>query len=205
MKENNIEEEKNMKTTLFFLAKRGVALMVIFAFLAMGYSSAQEQTSKTTVPFKEKSEDLALALSVGGALLPWAMSLIPISVSPELSWLYGGVHAAGLVFGPSLGYFYGGLLGRGLIGPGVRILGFGLAVAAGTALAGDNPIAALAIAPILAGGVIAVYTVTTVIDITGVRKAVRKRNQKMKNTALLFTPTISPQTKTVGISVQVRF
>jgi hypothetical protein len=189
---NQQRGDTRKNTPYLNITRKSVAILVIFAFLAIGFSSAQEKTSKVTAPVKEKSELFALALSALG-------TAVPISI-----YLFGGdwrTLAYGGIFGPSLGYFYGGLPGRAFVCMGLRTLGVGAAFAA--LLLIFTPDASMA--PIFWWGGIGAFAGLTIYDVVAVYGAVKKRNEKLRRSIVMISPLIIPQTKTIGFALQAQF
>jgi hypothetical protein len=61
----------------------------------------------------------------------------------------------------------------------------------------------LATGLMLTGG--CVFVASTIADLAGVRKAVRKYNAEVGGANLNVAPILSPKTKTVGLSVRLAF
>jgi len=190
--------------------KTKLILIFLSACLAIGPLRAQspEQGSQAqgqpvpAVAFK--SENRALSLSLVGTLVPCAV-LAALSASGE-----GGAGAAaigyagilGSLFGPSMGYFYAGARGRAWGGAGARFLGLALLGAGlGVSYGSDNETLAGGLA--LAGA--GLYVVSTIWDIAGVKKAVRKRNLEAGKMGVSIAPILAPRSRAVGLQVQLGF
>ena len=194
-----MKQEEKMIKTIWLTVKKILAATLVMAILATGTSFAQEKASGTSTPFKPKSEELAVGLSVIGTAIPWCLLLTGKGDSSDVVMLELG----GTIIGPSLGYFYGGLFGRGLIGIGIRSLCFSSLVA-GFSRAWDQGKDDAA-SYILAYGGLGGYIISTIYDIAAVSRAVRKRNESQKNVAFSLSPVVNPQKKAYGITVQLQF
>jgi len=181
-----------------------------FLLMTLGISliylpvAAQEGPSQALPGPDLKSETLAFNLSLWGTLIPLAAGLL-------------GFQAAflGCLIGPSLGYFYAGLPGRALLGMGLRTVA-GIVTLAGLKAAAvgfaylfffrvekaeelGTPGALIAL-----GGLVLIAG-SAVVDIAGVKRSVRERNNRLQGKRLSWSPFVLPASKTVGIQVQLSF
>jgi hypothetical protein len=184
-----------MKKTIGFF----IAAVLMFSSLALP-SLSQESQAQAKPEIKLKSEGAALALALAGTLLPWGLAALAASNDQDGSLAWLGLLAYPL--GPSLGYFYAGSSEQALGGIGIRALGVG-AFLAGIAIAWDEGDQILPAALVIGGGV--VYVASTIYDLAGVTKAVRKNNARAGRASLNVVPVLSPKSKTVGLSVQLAF
>jgi len=168
---------------------------------------------------KLKSANTALALSLGGTLIPigvgTAMTITatdfngpPYEVKNEGAYLAGAIlSACGVYFGPSFGYFYGGRSDRAWKGIGIR---FGLAMATyavtvatvGQTIDGPEEETTAGIVALVGGGFVLAHAV---YDIAKVKGAVRKHNQRMQEKAWIVTPAYFAQHGSPGLELQIKF
>mgnify|MGYP001586736853 CR=1 FL=1 len=97
------------------------------------------------------------------------------------------------------------LLGRGraLLGLGVRLAGLAGMVGGSYGLDNFDSNATLMTAFIIAGA--GVTLASTIIDLAGVKKAVRRHNLKVQSLQVALAPIVSPKTKCLGLQVQISF
>lgn len=150
---------------------------------------------------KLKSEKTALFLSLFGTLGSYGLVAVAAYVSEAEALGYLG--GAGGLAGPSLGYFYGGQGGRGSSGIMIRMAGIGGAVGGFALALEEDGNEGLGLALILAGG--STFVVSTISDIVGVKKAVRKRNSRIQGASLNVAPLLAPKSKTLGLTLQLGF
>ncbi len=131
------------------------------------------------------SESMAVALSVIG-------SAAAVASLYSDNW---GVALAGLSLGPSLGFMYGGCWGRGLMTSALRL---GATIALATYVL-DHDEAGPGLAYVWIGGM----ALSAVIDAATVRKAVRKRNDRLLSRRGLNVG-VSPFALPKGAGVRVR-
>jgi len=179
-----------------------LAAGLIVASLAAPISAQENRESRDQAPpaVKLKSEGTAMTLAVVGSLVPWALLFSTFS-TPGLEGARGYLTAIMIPIGPSLGYFYAGAAGRGLLSTGIRVGVICGLVALGTSLhdAGHDSTSTL-----VACGVIAVAG-SYVIDIGGIRKAVRRHNLKAQRLQLALAPLVSPRTRAFGLQARLSF
>ena len=84
----------------------------------------------------------------------------------------------------------------------VRLVGLGGLVGGGAMLWEDEN-ERLGIALMIVGG--STFVVSTISDIIGVRRAVRKCNNRVQGLSLSVAPVLAPKSKTVGLSLQLDF
>ncbi|MCI0330502.1 MAG: hypothetical protein L0196_06060 [candidate division Zixibacteria bacterium] len=155
-----------------------------------------------------KSEGTAVALSLGGTIVPITLGLVVATQGPNDAGIVPGVvlMGSGVVFGPSLGYFYGGRPGRGLSGIGIRLglsaATLGATYIAGTSTDGWDGLDRAAVAFFIGSGVVAAAAVA---DVLLVPKAVRKHNRSLQEKALTIAPAYFAQHGAPGVKVQVQF
>jgi hypothetical protein len=175
-------------------------LISITLVLPLRAQESPESRDGTRPAVKLKSEKTALLLSLFGTL--GSYGLIAIAASADEASALGYLGLTGSFVGPSLGYFYGGLAGRGLSGAMARLAGMG-GVVGGFAMLWEDENERLGIALMIVGG--STVIVSTVSDIIGVRRAVRKRNNRVQGLSLNVAPVIVPKSKTVGLTLQLGF
>jgi hypothetical protein len=175
-------------------------LISITLVLPLRAQESPERRDETRPAVKLKSEKTALLLSLFGTL--GSYGLIAIAASADEASALGYLGLTGSFVGPSLGYFYGGLAGRGLSGAMARLAGMG-GVVGGFAMLWEDENERLGIALMIVGG--STVIVSTVSDIIGVRRAVRKRNNRVQGLSLNVAPVIVPKSKTVGLTLQLGF
>ena len=183
----------------------------------IGYGVPHESHSSSldeSRNLKLKSENTALALSLGGTLIPMGVGTALVlaatdanSIKSEGSYLAGNIlFASGLYFGPSLGYFYGGRSDRAWKGIGVRFV-IALATSVGTVLLLQTfeglDVASVTFAASMVGGMF--LLASAIYDISGVKSAIRKRNQFLRDNALTITPTYLVEHDAPGFKVLVSF
>jgi hypothetical protein len=176
-----------------------IAAALMFSSLALP-SMSQESQVPAKPEIKLKSEGAAFALALAGTLLPWGLVALAFPSDNNDSLI--GLSFLACSLGPSPGYFYAGLPGRAWGGIGIRALGLG-AFLVGVAIAWDEGDEILPTALVI-GGVV-VYVGSTIFDLAGVTKAVRKNNARAGRASLNVVPVLSPKSKTVGLSVQLAF
>ena len=166
---------------------------------------SRESRDRLRPPVKMKSEKTALAWSVVGTLAPLAVSA-SYFVTHDPSYLHADVAAIGMLvapLGPSLGYFYAGATGRALLGLGIRLAGLAGMIGGSYGLDNYDSNETLMEAFIIAGA--GLTLASTVIDLAGVKKAVRRHNLKAQSVQMAIAPVVSPRSKTVGFQVQFSF
>jgi hypothetical protein len=153
---------------------------------------------------KFKSEVQAFRWSLFGTLVPISAGLVTAPVI-----LIG----SGLIIGPSLGYFYGGLGARGMKGIVIRL---GIETAAvGTALIvlssveegdpWDEELGKVVLGVGVIGAGQALVLAQGIHDIAKVKGEVRKRNQSLKERALILSPKYFVHSRATGIQMQISF
>ena len=179
--------------------KRLFVSLLVLIILVNGALAAQEETSETATSKKEKSESLALTLSLTGTIVPWVLLFSgPGRYNPVTSfWLPIG----GTIIGPSLGYFYGGLPGRALRGIGIRSLAHVAWIAAFVMAWNNNSDVGTVL--FLGGAAGLIYS--SIADIVKVQRAVRKRNEELKSVSIAMAPIFNPREKLYGVGIRLTF
>jgi hypothetical protein len=168
--------------------------------LPLRAQESPERRDETHPAVKLKSEKTALLWSLFGTL--GSYGLVAIAATGSEARALGYLGLTGSVVGPSLGYFYGGMSGRGLSGAMARLVGLG-GVVGGFAMLWEEKNTGLGAALMIVGG--STFVVSTISDIAGVKKAVRKHNGRTQGASLNVAPILSPKSKTVGLSFQLGF
>lgn len=167
-------------------------MLILALFLFSLPVISQETTPKPKIPpFKLKSPELALGLSLALTVVPVAICWItgvPGHTQPVLPW--ASLLAFGLILGPSAGYVYGGLEYPALAGIGIRCLG-----AAMTYFGGGGTITTAGIVVIAA---------SVLWDILSVNEDVRKHNLELQKKNLTVAPIVIPDKKGPGLGIQFR-
>ena len=146
-----------------------------------------------------------MTLSAVGTLVPLAVSASYL-LTDGSSYAHANVAAVGLLIaplGPSLGYFYAGATGRALLGLGIRLAG--LAAMVGGAYGLDNYDSDETLMKALIIGGAGATLASTIIDLAGLKKAVRRHNLKVQSLQMAVTPVLSPRTKGCGLQVRLSF
>jgi len=186
-----------------------LATGLIAGSLSLPLRAQESRENREKVPppaVKLKSEKKAMTLSIVATLVPWAV-FVPLGLRESHE---PGGEAASLIaalaipVGPSLGYFYAGSPGRGLLGIGMRIGVIVGLVALGTSLHDAGHDSPTMTSTLFFSGVIAVAG-SYVIDIAGIRKAVRRHNLKAQRLQLAFAPLVSPRTRAFGLQARLSF
>jgi hypothetical protein len=179
-----------------------LAAGLIMASLALPLRAQESPESRdgTRPAVKLKSERTALLWSLFGTL--GSYGLVAIAASGDEAGALGILGLTGSVVGPSLGYFHGGLGGRGLPGIMARLVGLGGLVGGGIMLWEEKNTGLGAVLVIVGGST---FVVSTIYDIVGVKRAVRKRNNRAQGARLNVAPVLSPKSKTFGLSLQLGF
>ena len=157
------------------------------------------------LPDGERSEGVALGLSVGGTVASWAMIAVPVAVNhPDnhalatLAW----TGALGVVFAPSFGHWYAGRFAtRGL---GLRLAGAGfatLALLSFIAICEDECTPTIPQALLVAGVGFAIAG--TIDDIATAPRAVRRYNQRQHSASIV--PVIRRDNSSVGFAITGQF
>ncbi len=173
--------------------------------LPLRAQESQESRDKAPPPVKLKSEKRAMTLSVVGTLVPLAVSASYL-LTDGSSYAHANIAAVGLLIaplGPSLGYFYAGATGRALLGLGIRLAGLAGMIGGSYGLDNGDANDALMKAFIVAGA--GVTLASTIIDLAGVKKAVRRHNLKAQGVQMAIAPFVSPKSRTVGLQVHFSF
>jgi hypothetical protein len=168
-------------------------------------SRAQEDPAQPPPAVKLRSEKKAQTLSVVGTIIPWAVAGSYL-LSGDPSDAQVNAAALGLLatpFGPSLGYFYARATGRALLGIGIRLVGMAGIVGGGWGL--ENADANDTIMKAFIAGGIAVTAASTILDLAGVKKTVRRHNLKVQKLQMALSPVVSPRAKAWGLRVQIGF
>jgi len=172
--------------------------------LPLRAQESRENWEKVPPPaVKLKSEKKAVTLSIVATLVPWAV-FVPLGLRESGGEAASLVAALAIPVGPSLGYFYAGSPGRGLLGMGMRIGVIVGLVALGTSLHDAGHDSPTMTSTLFFSGVIAVAG-SYVIDIAGIRKAVRRHNLKAQRLQLAFAPLVSPRTRAFGLQARLSF
>jgi len=146
-----------------------------------------------------------MTLSVVGTLVPLAVSASYL-LTDGSSYAHANVAAVGLLIaplGPSLGYFYAGATGRALLGLGIRLAGLAGMIGGSYGLDNYDSNETLMEAFIIAGA--GLTLASTVIDLAGVKKAVRRHNLKVQKLQVALAPLVSPRTKALGLQARLSF
>jgi hypothetical protein len=183
---------------------RRMGALLAAALIAVSLAAplrAQDSRDEAPPAVALKSEKTAMAFAVVGSIVPWALLLCSATLQGAAP---AYLAALTLPIGPSLGYFYAGSPGRGLLGTGIRVgIIVGL-VALGTSLHDAGHDSSTTTSTLFFGGIIAVAS-SYVIDIAGIRKAVRRHNLKAQGLQMAVAPVISPKTRSYGLQVQLSF
>jgi hypothetical protein len=180
-------------------------LVVASLALPIRAQESQESRDKASPPVKLKSEKRAMTLSAVGTLVPWAV-FASYFLGDHPTDTYANIASVGALvspLGPSLGYFYAGATGRALLGLGIRLAGLAGMVGGSYGLDNVDSNATLMTAFIIAGA--GVTLASTVIDLAGVKKAVRRHNLKVQKLQVYLAPLVSPRTKALGLQVRLSF
>lgn len=173
-------------------------VLVIFRVLPNPVSA-----DTTDVQPQPKSPSKALVWSLCGTILPniIGISMDAVSDKEDVEIAAAAVANAGTVLGPSVGYFYGGVHKRGWTGSAIRgvFTGFFL-LAANEAedSRGDGE-------ELVASAIATFIIVHAIVDIAQVDGAVRKRNEKLRQTGWMLTPKYFAKSKTPGLQLQITF
>jgi len=173
--------------------------------LPLRAQESQESRDKAPPPVKLKSEKRAMTLSAVGTLVPLAVSASYL-LTDGSSYAHANVAAVGLLIaplGPSLGYFYAGATGRALLGLGIRLAGLAGMIGGSYGLDNYDSNETLMEAFIIAGA--GLTLASTVIDLAGVKKAVRRHNLKVQKLQVALAPLVSPRTKALGLQARLSF
>ena len=176
--------------------------------LPLRAQESQESRESPGLPppaIKLKSEKRAMTWSVVGTIIPLAVSASFILTGGS-SYAHANIAAVGLLIepvGPSLGYFYTGAVGRALLGFGIRLAG--LAGMVGGAYGLDNYDSDETLMKALIIGGAGATLASTIIDLAGLKKAVRRHNLKVQSLQMAVTPVLSPKTKGYGLQVHLSF
>ncbi|HSA95814.1 MAG TPA: hypothetical protein VLJ16_07175 [Acidobacteriota bacterium] len=156
-------------------------------------------------PVRLKSEKTALAWSVVGTLAPLAVSTSYL-LAHDPSYAHADIASVGMLvapLGPPLGYFYTGATGRALLGLGIRLAGLAGMIGGSYGLDNYDSDEDLMRALIIAGA--GATLVSTLIDLAGVKRAVRRHNLRAQTLQLAFAPVASPRQKALGLQLQISF
>jgi hypothetical protein len=181
-----------------------LVLVLFFLWNVAPLFSQQKSTPSTTqAKLKLKSESKALQWSLFSTLIPVITGVTMLAVdkpTPGLTLI-----STGVILGPSAGYFYAGESIRGLIGIGIRS-GLGLIVVASISANKDIDLGDMGLGkfiPSVMGSV--VLLVCSVYDIGKVESWVRKHNDQLLKTGLIFLPKYFAQSKALGIELKFIF
>ena len=174
-----------------------LAAAVVLGPLALPAAAEEGQFSSSS-GLKLRSEHNALSASLIGTSCSWGLMLV---ASAAGAYELGAVGFFALPVGPSLGYFGAGLQGRAWGGLLLRALGLA-GVVGGLALALEDEAGSAAVYAAFFGGA-ALVVGSTIYDLATVRRAVRKRNERIRGASLNVAPVLSPKSKTVGLSLQL--
>jgi uncharacterized membrane protein YidH (DUF202 family) len=180
-------------------------LIVASLALPIRAQESQESRDKAPPPVKLKSEKRAMTLSVVGTLVPLAV-FASYFLGDHPTDTYANIASVGALvspLGPSLGYFYAGSTGRGLLGIGIRLVGLAGIVGGGYGLDNGDANETLMTAFIIAGA--GVTLASTVIDLAGVKKAVRRHNLKVQSLQVALAPIVVPRTRSFGLQARLSF
>jgi len=173
--------------------------------LPLRAQESQESRDKAPPPVKLKSEKRAMTWSVVGTLVPLAASA-SFLLTGGSSYVHANIAAVGMLvapLGPSLGYFYTGATGRALLGLGIRLAGLAGMIGGSYGLYNYDSNGTLMGAFIIAGA--GAILASTIIDLAGLKKTVRRHNLKVQSLQAAVAPVLSPRTKGCGLQVQISF
>lgn len=175
-----------------------LAAAIALGSLALPAAAEESQFPASSGP-KLRSEHNALTTSLIGTFASWALFL---GGSTAGAYELGAVGFFTLPLGPSLGYFGAGLQGRGWGGFTLRALGLA-GVIVGWALAWDEGDSTAIYASFFGGA--ALVLGSTIYDLATIRRAVRRRNDRIRGASLNVAPVLAPKSKTVGLTLQLGF
>lgn len=156
----------------------------------------------TPPPVKLKSESKASALSAVGTIVPVAVFAVGLFAGNGPADI-ATIGALAIPFGPSLGYFYADATGRAFIGIGIRLAGLAGIIGGSWGLDNGDANDTLMKAFIITGA--GALVASTVIDLAGVKRAVRRHNLKAQGPRLALAPVVSPRTGTFGLQARLSF
>ncbi len=184
-----------------------LAAGLIAVMLAPPLRAQESQESRAQAPpaVKLKSEKKALTLSVVGTLVPLAVygSYFLASYPSDSYANIASVGALLAPLGPSLGYFYTGATGRAFLGIGIRLAGLAGMIAGSYGLDEVDSNETLMTALFAVGACVSLASF--VIDLAGVKKAVRRHNDKVQGLELALAAVVSPKTKAFGLQMRLSF
>lgn len=146
-------------------------------------------------------EDVALGLSLGGTIVSWGL-LIGSAYMDDNAEPAGTIGAIGTMFAPSFGHWYSHKaftrgMGIRLLGVGVGLVGFGMAIDSAFDSNNNNDEAAGTVLLLAAG----LYVAGTVDDIATATSTARAYNTRFQDVAIL--PSITQHGG--GVSLTGRF
>ncbi|KPK73226.1 hypothetical protein AMJ87_02420 [candidate division WOR_3 bacterium SM23_60] len=185
---------------------KGIVVVVIFVLAGILYASAgNDSLGITNVP-GQKSEVVAVGLSLVTTVVPITAGFFVESEENDVG--FWTLIAPGIIVGPSVGHSYANQWGRGLTTAGLRlgILGAGI-IGLNLAVSEDDDISGrfgdalyVAAATILALSVHALY------DIAVAQESARKYNESLKASGkALIIPRVDPKNKSCGVSLVYYF
>jgi hypothetical protein len=168
-------------------------------------ASQAEPTPTQPLPGDERSEGVALGLSVGGTVASWAMIGAAVAMDRpgnDTAASLARVGLVGAVLAPSFGHWYAGTFAtRGL---GLRLAGLGLttlAVVGVIVMCEDECTPTIPEALLIAGAGLTI--VGTLDDIATAPRDVRRHNQRLYGTSIV--PVVHRDSRSVGLSITGRF
>ncbi len=188
------------------MGKAGALLaagLIVTSFaLPLRADESRPSLSVSRPPIKMKSEKKAMILSVVGTIVPLAVSASYL-LAHDPSSTQADMASISMLFaplGPSLGYFYAGATGRALLGLGIRLAGLAGIIGGtmGLDASGDETLMKV----FIAGG-IGVAVASTIFDLAGLDKAVRRHNAKVQGLQMALAPVVSP--KALGLQARLSF
>lgn len=187
---------------------RSVTLPALAAFFALALAATwgaarAAEDDLDTAPVHGPAADSGFVSESAAAWLSVASTVIPVALG---SWVAqdDGASGAGPVLvltgvfvGPAVGHFYARRPARALLGVGIRVVGFGAAVAA-VGSAWDNESSDAETLAVLSLGVVVLSAFADIIDAP---RSARKHNGEVRRARV----TLGPARGAPGVSVSVAF